>query len=91
MNRQRFDENATGALPSLDHSLLCSNAGCNRRWTCDFGKRLCSECDARRHSGHAAKPPQRQAMLPAMPTLREAVRPYAEPDERDEEYVHGAD
>lgn len=85
MNRQRFDENSSAiARTTTDYSLLCATSGCGRRWTCDFGKRLCSECDARRNSSHAQKPPQRT--LASLPTLREAVRPFAEPSEHDEEY-----
>lgn len=91
MNRQRFDENASansGSIHATDRSLLCSAPGCGRRWTCDFGKRLCSDCDARRHNGHAQRAPQRQASIASLPTLREAVRPYAEPVEHDEDYRH---
>lgn len=91
MNRQRFDENASptgSANRGVDYTLLCSTSGCGRRWTCDFGKRLCSDCDARRHNGHAQRAPQRQASIASLPTLREAVRPYAEPVEHDEEYRH---
>ena len=61
-------------------SLLCTTSGCGRRWTCDFGRRLCSECDAVRNARPAVK---RQAPVPGLPTLRDAVRPYAEPAERE--------
>lgn len=67
--------------PMKAESLLCTTAGCGRRWTCDFGRRLCSECDAVRNARPAIK---RQAAMPGLPTLRDAVRPYAEPVERDE-------
>lgn len=60
----------------------CSVAGCTNPWSSNFGRRLCS------HHGNAGAPANRQPMLPAMPPLREAVRPYSEPSERDEEYVH---
>lgn len=89
MNRQRFDENAdqsAAAHRGTDHTLLCATTGCGRRWTCDFGRRLCSDCDARRQTSHARKPPQ--SSLPAMGSLRDAVRPFTEPAEREEEYRH---
>ena len=89
MNRQRFDDSASPAPARAyesDRSLLCSTQGCGRLWTCDFGKRLCSDCDARRQSSHARKAPQ--ATLACIPSLREAVRPFAEPVDHDEDYVH---
>lgn len=88
MNRQRFDESADtqNFVPAgMDRSLLCTTTGCGRRWTCDFGRRLCSDCDSRRHTSHVERRPQ--STLPAMPSLREAVRPYSEPTEPDEEYA----
>lgn len=56
-----------------ESSLLCCVEGCTQRWTSDFGRRLCSD---HLRGGGTTKP------LP-LPT-REAVRPYAEPAERDD-------
>lgn len=60
-------------------SLLCSVEGCFNRWATDFGKRLCSPC------GRAGE----RAKTKPLPLLREAARPFTEPQEPDEEYVHG--
>lgn len=60
-------------------SLLCLVEGCYHRWSTDFGKRLCSPC-ARKGEQAKTKPLQ---------LLREPVRPFTEPTDHDEEYVHG--
>jgi len=54
-------------------SLLCCVDGCTKRWTSDFGRRLCSD----HLLGVCATKP-----LP-LPT-REAVRPHAEVADRDD-------
>jgi len=54
--------------------LLCCVDGCGKRWTSDFGRRLCSD---HLRGASATKP------LP-LPT-RDPVRPYAEPAERDDQ------
>lgn len=61
--------------PDQDSSttLLCCVEGCTKRWTSDFGRRVCS--DHLRGAG-ATKP------LP-LPT-REAARPHTEPAERED-------
>lgn len=61
--------------PDQDASaLLCCVEGCGRKWTSDFGRRLCSE---HLRGGGSTKP------LP-LPT-RQPERPYAEPADRDEQ------
>lgn len=57
-----------------ESALLCCVEGCTKRWTSDFGRRLCS--DHLRGAG-STKP------LP-LPT-REAAHPHAEPAERDDQ------
>ena len=70
---------------AADPSLLCTTSGCGNLWSCNFGRRLCSECDRLRNlRGGPAAPPPRQAKLPMLPTLRDAVRPFIEPSDRDE-------
>lgn len=89
--RNRFDENQDQErLPAagVDRTLLCTTQGCGRRWTCDFGRRLCSDCDARRHTAHANRPPhQHTRPLAEIPTFRQAARSFAEPHEPDEEFA----
>lgn len=85
MMRRTFDETVAGAPPPVDHRLLCRAPGCGRRWTCDFGKPLCSEHDRTRHEGGG---PQRQPLqlVRSQPLpFREAARSFAEPMERDDE------
>lgn len=51
-------------------SLLCTANGCVRRWTCDFGKRLCSEHDRILRFADAAAVAQKQipeTLRPATP------------------------
>lgn len=71
---------------TTDTSLLCSEPGCTAVWSSNYGRRYCSAHNPGL-SGHA--PVKRQSSLAGMPTLRDAVRPYSEPSEPDEEYVHG--
>ena len=92
MIRNRFDESQDHDRPpvasGLDRSLLCTSPGCGRVWTCDFGRRLCSEHDAARHASHANRPPhQRTRALPTIPSFRQAARSFAEPNEPDEEFA----
>lgn len=58
--------------------LQCSADGCTNRWTSDFGARLCSRC---LHAGHVRK--SRPLPLNTAP-----AKPYSEPTEPDEEYIH---
>lgn len=60
----------------VEASLLCSVSGCMRRWASDFGKRLCTEC---------ARDGERPKTKP-LPLMREAARPFSEPEEPDEDY-----
>lgn len=53
-------------------SLLCSVEGCTLKWASDFGRRLCSE--------HLRNDAPKTVPLPLTP----AVRPHAEPAERDD-------
>jgi hypothetical protein len=76
----------TRARGESDSALLCSAPGCCNRWTSNFGARYCREHDPG-INGHT--PVQRQSTLHHMPTLRDAMRPFSEPTDRDEEYFHG--
>lgn len=72
-----------------ERDLLCRWEGCRNRWTVDFSHgRLCSHHDAIAARGGPAKsqdnPVRHQAPIP----LREAVRPFSEPAEHDDPYVH---
>lgn len=73
-------------------ALQCRMDGCRNRWVVDinFGK-VCSHHDGTLARGGSSvqpsdRPQRHQAPIP----LRDAVRPYAEPLEPDEEYVHDA-
>jgi len=57
-------------------SLLCCVDGCTKRWTSDFGRRVCSD---HLHGAGATKP------LPLPLPTREAARPHSEPAERDDQ------
>jgi hypothetical protein len=73
------------AEASAESALMCRMPGCRNRWTVDMANgRLCSYHDAAVTHNHGGKPPEglpkRQAAIP----LREAMRPFSEPTERDE-------
>lgn len=68
-----------------ERSLACSTPSCPNRWVTNFGRRLCGECAAKFSGGGANAPAPRQASIAGMPTLRDAVRPFTEPVERDEQ------
>jgi hypothetical protein len=72
--------------PGADTSLLCSEPGCTNPWSSNYGRRWCS---AHNPGLSGYKPVQTQSTLVGLPTLRDAVRPFSEPTEPDEEYVHG--
>lgn len=93
MTRQRFDEHADrSAQPLLaDRSLLCRMPGCNHRWTVDISHgRVCSMHDealsraGSRGSGISTAPPAVRRLQDALPRLPPA-RPYAEPEEHDDQ------
>lgn len=68
-------------------ALMCTMPGCRNKWTCDVSHgKVCSHHDEALSRSHGGKrpdgPPTRQAPLPI--PLREAVRPFAEPEERDQ-------
>lgn len=78
------------ASPDEGSSLLCRMPGCRNPWTVDIlHGRVCSHHDAvLARGGSAAKPSDNPVRHQAPIPLRDAVRPYAEPEEHDEEYVH---
>lgn len=62
-------------------SLACTAAGCTLKWTCDFGKRLCSEHDRILRFGDANAPMQKQipeTLRPAAPHWQDAKDDDAE-------------
>lgn len=72
-----------------DNGLLCHWPGCRNRWTCDFSHgRLCSHHDAMASRGGASRPTDSPVRHQAPIPLRDAVRSFAEPEDRDDEYVH---
>lgn len=60
-------------------SLLCSVSGCANRWVSDFGKRLCRRCADGDLPAKTARPLDLNTPI---------ARPFCEPTEPDEEYVH---
>lgn len=56
----------------------CSVVGCTNPWASNFGRRLCSACALAERTGRT---------LPLRLT-KPAARPFSEPTEPDEEYVH---
>lgn len=72
-----------------DRALMCRMPGCSNRWTVDMGHgKVCSHHDeALSRSGSTVAPAEVRRFQSAIP-LREAVRPFAEPSDHDEEYVH---
>jgi hypothetical protein len=68
-----------------DHGLLCRVPGCGRLWSVDISHgRVCSMHDdafSRAHAPRLATPAPRRL---GMPTLREAVKPFCEPERDDE-------
>lgn len=77
------------AQAGAESALLCRMPGCRSRWTVDMGHgKVCSHHDeALSRAGSVAPPEQLRRFQQPMP-LREAARPFAEPVEHDEEYVH---
>lgn len=73
-----------------DHALMCRVSGCRNRWTVDIlHGRVCSEHDAAFARGGSTAPPTREQHRHQAPIpLRDAVRPFAEPVEHDEDYRH---
>lgn len=74
------------AEAEAERRLMCRMPGCRNRWTVDMTNgAVCSHHDAVLTHSHGGKPPEglpkRQAAIP----LREAVRPFAEPVEHDDE------
>lgn len=55
--------------------LLCTARGCTRHWTCDYGKRLCSEHDRILRFADPAQVAQKQipeTLKPASPHWQDA-------------------
>lgn len=69
-----------------DSSLMCRMPGCRNKWAVDIlhGK-VCSYHDAELSKGSTPPTEQRKPRHQASIPLRDAVRPYAEPAEHDEE------
>lgn len=63
-----------------ESDLLCSEPGCSRRWTSNFGRRFCAEHDPGL-AGH--QPTKRQARLDLAIPLRAALPAFNERAERD--------
>ena len=71
---------------SGDHSLMCRMPGCRNVWTVDISHgRVCSLHDETLSRAGSKPPPKRICGAPAI-SLSEAVRPFAEPVEREEEF-----
>lgn len=87
MTRAVFNPDADQQLATRNTGgfLLCTMPGCMNRWTCDFGRRLCSSHDAARHSMDSTPRPREAAgprsfaavPLPSQPP----AKPYAEVDD----------
>lgn len=70
----------------LDAGLMCRIPGCRNRWTVDIlHGRVCSHHDTELSRGGVAPPAEVRQRHQAPIPLRDAVRPYAEPAEHDEE------
>lgn len=76
--------------PDEAQTLMCRMPGCRNVWTVDIlHGRVCSHHDAVLSRGSSSAPPTDRAVRHQAPIpLRDAVRPFAEPEEHDEEYVH---
>jgi hypothetical protein len=96
MTRQRFDDSVDHGQQALipDRSLLCRMPGCNSRWTVDIGHgRVCSKHDealsraGSKGGGITTAPASIKRLQDALPR-HAPVRPFAEPADHDEDYVH---
>lgn len=77
------------AQADTERTLMCRMPGCRNRWAVDVTNgKVCSEHDRQLSRSHGGKPPEdmprHQAPMPLIP-LREAVRAFSEPAERDDE------
>ena len=73
------------AQASAENALMCRMPGCRNRWTVDMGHgKVCSFHDeALSRAGSVAPPEQVRRFQQPIP-IREAVRPFAEPDDHDD-------
>lgn len=78
---------ATTGDTGFDHSMLCRMPGCRNRWTVDINHgRVCSLHDETLSRVGIVKPSGSKRLVASTPIpLRDAVRPFAEPVEPEEE------
>ncbi len=96
MTRRHFDENSEheDSPAEAAASLMCRMPSCRNRWTVDICHgRVCSFHDSAlyRASDKArgiTTAPEAVRRLSSVLPGRAAVRPYSEPEERDEEDSH---
>lgn len=74
----------------VERALMCRMPGCRNRWAVDISHgRVCSDHDATLARSGGTAPPEGVKRHQAPIPLRDAMRPFAEPVDRDdEEYVH---
>jgi hypothetical protein len=71
-----------------ERSLMCRMPGCRNRWSCDVAHgKVCSEHDRQLAKSHRQPAPQcTRDVRAAIAPLAEALRPFNERAERDEEF-----
>lgn len=81
--------NGFNADAERDRALMCRMPGCRSRWTVDMGHgKVCSHHDEALSRAGSVAPPEQVRRFQAPIPMREAVKPFAEVPEHDEEYIH---
>ena len=75
----RANSSASGFAADPEASLRCAE-GCGRRWSSDFGRRLCTECA---RSGDRA----RTRPIPLQPPIRAAAPYWQDQKDDDDEFT----